>query len=58
MGSVLPDAVRQQFDDEIKAGKILVLVDATDETQVPAVMDAMEYARATRLHYASPMGAK
>lgn len=28
MGSALPDPVRQRFDDEIAAGRILVLVDA------------------------------
>ena len=33
MGSALPDPVRQQFDGEISAGRILVLVDADDDTQ-------------------------
>ena len=33
MGSALPDPVRQQFDDEISAGRILVLVDADEDTQ-------------------------
>lgn len=58
MGSALPDAVRQQFEDEIEAGKILVLVDAADATKAPAVLDAMEHAGATRLSYDAPVGAK
>jgi hypothetical protein len=33
MGSALPDPVRQQFDDEISAGRVLVLVDAEEEDQ-------------------------
>lgn len=31
MGSSLPDPVRQKFDDEIQAGNILILIDATKE---------------------------
>lgn len=58
MGSALPDAVRQQFEDEIGSGRILVLVDADDATQVAAVVDAMRHAGATRLDYDSPVGAK
>jgi len=40
VGSSLPDPVRQKFDDEIKAGRILVLVDGASE-QLPAVEVAM-----------------
>lgn len=58
MGSALPDAVRQQFEDEIERGKILVLVDTDDGNQVAAVLDAMGLAGATRLSYDSPVGAK
>ena len=31
MGSALPDPVRQKFEDEVKAGRVLVVVDASDE---------------------------
>ncbi|MAL02922.1 MAG: hypothetical protein CL625_01405, partial [Arenimonas sp.] len=31
MGSALPDPVRQKFEDEVKAGRLLLVVDATDE---------------------------
>lgn len=58
MGSALPDAVRQQFEDEIQAGRILVLVDADEDTKIAAVMDAMRHAGATQLSYESPVGAK
>lgn len=58
MGSALPDAVRQQFEDEIEGGKILVLVDTDDDDQVAAVLAAMGHAGATQLTYDSPVGAK
>lgn len=32
-GSALPDPVRQKFDDEIRAGRILVVIDSDDATQ-------------------------
>ncbi|TBR13372.1 MAG: hypothetical protein EPO46_02850 [Lysobacter sp.] len=32
-GSALPDPVRQKFDEEISAGRILLLVDTDEETQ-------------------------
>lgn len=41
MGSSLPDPIRAQFDDEIKAGKILVVIDGSKEllTEVePAIL--------------------
>ena len=56
MGSALADPVRQQFDDEIAAGRVLVLVDAEDE-QKAAVADAMASVQASRLDYESPAGA-
>jgi hypothetical protein len=31
MGSALPDPVRQKFEDEVKAGRVLIVVDATDQ---------------------------
>lgn len=39
-GSALPDPVRQQFDKEIKAGKVLVIVD-TDEKTMDSMEDAL-----------------
>ena len=56
MGSALPDPVRQQFEDEIAAGRILVLVDAGVGRE-PAVREAMIAADAPRLHYEAPLGA-
>lgn len=56
MGSALPDPVRQQFEDEIAAGRLLVLVDAGEEQQ-PAVAGAMASVRATWLDYQPPAGA-
>ena len=53
MGSALPDPVRQQFDDEISAGRILVLVDAEPEAQ-PRLQSALEAVGAQRLDYAAP----
>lgn len=57
MGAALPDPVRQQFDDEIQAGRVLVLADVEDE-QLAALRDAMVEAGATDLDYVSPVGAK
>jgi hypothetical protein len=57
MGAALPDPVRQQFDDEIQAGRVLVLADVEDE-QLPALRDAMAEAGAADLDYVSPVGAK
>ena len=53
MGSALPDPVRQQFDDEITAGRILVLVDAEPEAQ-PRLQVALEAVGAQRLDYETP----
>ena len=56
VGASLPDPVRQQFEDEIAAGRILVLVDVADGRE-PAVREAMAAADAPRLHYDAPLGA-
>lgn len=56
MGASLPDPVRQQFDDEISAGRVLVLVDIKAE-QVQATQEAMASAGAIHLDYHAPTGA-
>ena len=56
MGSALPDPVRQQFEGEIAAGRLLVLVDASSE-QEAALGEAMAAVQATRLAYDAPPGA-
>ena len=53
MGSALPDPVRQQFDDEISAGRILVLVDADEATQA-RVSAALAALGVQRLEYETP----
>ena len=53
MGSALPDPVRQQFDDEISAGRILVLVDADEATQA-GVAAALSALGVQRLDYEAP----
>ena len=58
MGSALPDAVRQQFEDEIQAGKILLLVDTDEDRPVDAMREAMDHAGAVPLGYHAPLGAK
>lgn len=57
MGSTVPDPVRQQFEAEIEAGRVLVLVDVPNDAS-EAVGDAMEEAGALHLNYSSPIGAK
>jgi hypothetical protein len=57
MGSALPDSVRQQFDDEIARGCVLVLIDAGPES-ADAMMEAMDRVEAVHLDYESPLGAK
>lgn len=49
-GSALPDPVRQKFDDEIKAGRILLVTDTDDELQ-QAAGPAIEATGATRLPF-------
>lgn len=53
MGSALPDPVRQQFDDEISAGRILLLVDAEPDVQ-PRLQLALAAVGALRLDYEAP----
>jgi hypothetical protein len=52
VGSSLPDPVRQKFDGEIKAGRILVLVDGAEEV-LPAVENAVTRAGAMSLPFES-----
>lgn len=56
MGSALPNPVRQQFQDEIDAGRVLVLVDTEDEARA-TVDQAMASVQASRLDYGAPVGA-
>lgn len=49
-GSALPDPVRQKFDDEIKAGRILLIVDTEADAQA-AVGPAIEATGATLLPF-------
>ena len=53
MGSALPDPVRQQFDDEISAGRILLLVNAEPDVQ-PRLQLALAAVGARRLDYEAP----
>lgn len=53
VGSSLPDPVRRKFDGEIKAGRILVLVDAAEE-EVPAVEAAVTRTGASSLPFEAP----
>lgn len=53
MGSALPDPVRAQFDDEIKAGRILVVVDAAHPVLDHAIT-AIEAAGGTHLKFEMP----
>lgn len=57
MGAALPDPVRQQFENDIAVGRVLVLVDVED-AQLEALRDAMAEANATDLRYEAPLGAK
>lgn len=49
-GSALPDQVRQKFDDEISAGRILMIVDASADTH-QAVDPQIQATGATRLPF-------
>lgn len=53
VGSSLPDPVRQKFEGEIKAGRILVLVDGAAET-LPAVENAITRTGALSLPFEAP----
>lgn len=50
VGSALPDPVRQKFDDEIKAGRVLVIIDAGKDT-LTRIEPALERAGALHLPY-------
>ena len=50
MGSALPDPIRRKFEDEIAAGRILVVIDAA-EADHPAVQAAMIQAGTTPLPF-------
>lgn len=52
VGGALPDPVRAKFDDEIKAGRILVLIDASRE-KLADIEPAMLAAGATPLPFES-----
>lgn len=52
MGAALPDPIRQRFDDEISAGRVLVLVDADEQTHARLEQPLAE-AGAVRLAYES-----
>ena len=52
-GSAVDDPVRRQFEGEVEAGRILVVVDA-DEEQVPAAMRAMVASGAKPLPFERP----
>ncbi|HUB88203.1 MAG TPA: hypothetical protein VMA74_00595 [Dyella sp.] len=52
-GSAVDDPVRRQFEDEVEAGRILVVVDA-DEEQVPAAKRAMVASGAKPLPFERP----
>ncbi|GAB3379558.1 hypothetical protein [Lysobacter fragariae] len=54
VGSSLPDPVRQKFDSEIKAGRILVLVDGASEL-LPAVEVAVTRTGAAVLPFDTPI---
>lgn len=53
VGSSLPDPVRQKFDGEIKAGRILVLVDGAAE-MLPTVEAAVTRTGAMSLPFETP----
>ncbi|MEG3050672.1 MAG: hypothetical protein RR792_10910 [Thermomonas sp.] len=53
MGAALPDPVRQQFDDKISAGRVLVLVDAEAETQA-RLTSALAAIGVQQLDYEAP----
>lgn len=56
VGASVPDPVRRKFEDEIEAGRVLVVIDADDEVQAEV---AAGFARLglTRLEYDEGVGA-
>lgn len=57
VGSALPDPVRQKFDEEIQAGRILLVIDA-DEATHAAVDAALQGTGAERLPFDAPTVAR
>ena len=55
MGSALPDPVRQKFEDEIKAGRLLLVVDATEDEH-ERIESRLQAAGATRLEFEESSG--
>jgi len=53
VGASLPDPIRQKFEDEIEAGRILVVIDGEDATLAGAE-DALRDAGAVHLPYGDP----
>lgn len=53
VGASLPDPVRRKFENEIESGRVLVVVDAEDDT-LAAADHAMQQAGATHLSYEDP----
>ena len=52
-GSALPDPVRQKFDDEIQAGRILLLIDCDEEVSARAA-PAIEATGAMQMPFEQP----
>lgn len=52
-GSAVPDPVSRKFEDEIKAGRILVVIDGDQDTLVAATT-AIEAGGATQLPFDAP----
>jgi hypothetical protein len=53
MGSTIPDPVKRQFEDQIEAGRVLLVVDA-DPDQLAAIEAAVIATGAIRLPYDAP----
>lgn len=54
VGSSVPDPIRRKFEDEIQAGKILLVVDAEDNERLPGIESAILATGATLLPYETP----
>jgi hypothetical protein len=52
-GAAVDDPVRRQFEDEVEAGRILVVID-TDEQRVSAVREAVASTGARPLPFERP----
>ena len=52
-GSAVEDPVRRQFEDEVEAGRILVVIDVDDE-RLPAAREAVAASGATPLPFERP----